>query len=931
MADSNLLTTKKNLREIKNNKKNINSIKQEFDNMIKIWNKKIQKIKFVNRNINDETYIILNIYNDLNKKYKEILVLCIKIIDSGKIIYDWKNNFSKLFLDKIFSLNEVIGYSILDFYYTLLNYIKNQQMPKFDIYEYIYFVLNIYVESINFFNRKIELILQDIILKNIISRKIFEFDKSSFDSYYSYDYYIDTYLKDTTTLNKNGKINISKLENKFLLDFKRSPTEYFFHTVQFNSNHYITDNNKEIHSSIAAIKGFTEEYLKNKKYEKKQNIYIKILQSLYQVIFNKCMYYLVNELILKYTGGNVIPEIVEKKYNIKEEGDNIIIECVNNINFCIIDENDSKKYFLNVIITIKIDILNNIIHEKISFIWTNETIRQAIDLWIKIGINGFISAPILEKIYDEKSLIYLLDEIYSKSSKTNKKIPEYHKKIVIINLNEKSKHFSHFDCFTYLCTILIKDPLFVLVSTQDSTTRLVKGESVSFQHILKEGLEILGYTYTIKDYDIKSFSYKSGFTRDVNRIRLYKKNVIENSSINNAVISKENSSLVVKLNYFDKYLFFNLNFIESNSEEEKFKYFFTLITRNIDIFDYQNRLTIPQNVLISVKKNIVENEKYKINHEILQSTLNKKKINQNIQNKFKKMENNGNINRKIMQEIQKRYNKIKKINDKILKIKKKDYNLIDLFINNYNIYFLSSININFLKNQEYGIINNSKITTYSKRNNIWDKVKLRKFNNKILQNNIIPQEHFKINPIYGITNNTNVERFSTNSYNSNNNQNFERLSNNSSNPNVERLSNNSSNSNNTNYFSTHGNNNENFGRLSNNSSNSNNTKYILARENSHSGGNRKFLINMKNIKNNNTLLSKLIDDYLDKKIVFNEKRPILSFTQTQKNKIIEYDNKIKIFKDGYRNQIYGFFSSLKNCGGNEMSLCAGLNNDVEII
>jgi hypothetical protein len=146
----------------------------------------------------------------------------------------------------------------------------------------------------------------------------------------------------------------------------------------------------------------------------------------------------------------------------------------------------------------------------------------------------------------------------------------------------------------------------------------------------------------------------------------------------------------------------------------------------------------------------------------------------------------------------------------------------------------------------------------------------------------------------------------------------------------------SSQSNNENFHSTY----ENYNLVTGNNSHSdrsnsenNNNFYNInsIKPNKISGGEGKNLINMKTMKNNNTLLSKLIDNYLEKKIVFNKKRPILSFTQTQKNKIKEYDNKIKIFKDGYRNQIYSFFSSLKNCGENEMSLCTGLNNDVEII
>ena len=58
MADS-LLTTKKNLRGIKNIKKNINSEKKKFDLLIEIWNKKIPGIILRSQNINGEIQVSL--------------------------------------------------------------------------------------------------------------------------------------------------------------------------------------------------------------------------------------------------------------------------------------------------------------------------------------------------------------------------------------------------------------------------------------------------------------------------------------------------------------------------------------------------------------------------------------------------------------------------------------------------------------------------------------------------------------------------------------------------------------------------------------------------------------------------------------------------------------------------------------------------------
>ena len=56
------------------------------------------------------------------------------------------------------------------------------------------------------------------------------------------------------------------------------------------------------------------------------------------------MYYLMICFIGKY--ADVQPENGEKKFNIKEKDDNIIIECINNINFYILGRKESKKYFL---------------------------------------------------------------------------------------------------------------------------------------------------------------------------------------------------------------------------------------------------------------------------------------------------------------------------------------------------------------------------------------------------------------------------------------------------------------------------------------------------------------------------------------------------------------------------------------------------------
>ena len=128
----------------------------------------------------------------------------------------------------------------------------------------------------------------------------------------------------------------------------------------------------------------------------------------------------------------------------------------------------------------------------------------------------------------------------------------------------------------------------------------------------------------------------------------------------------------------------------------------------------------------------------------------------------------------------------------------------------------------------------------------------------------------------------------------------------------------------------------NYNRFSSASSFSiNSSSNISGRSSIHSRKNRtnstNTLLSYGGSKNKKILLKNLIDNYLKKKIVFTQKRPILSFTQTQKNKIREYNNKITKFKRDYANNIYSFFLSLKNCGNNEMSLCTLEDNDIKIL
>jgi hypothetical protein len=586
------------------------SVVSMFNNQIKddiMRFSNVHGIKF--RFDNQKQLITLCIDND---KYIDVLhIFDIKAINgSNKRIYDWKNNFSLEFLNKIFSLQSEVAYSLLHFYYLLLEYntdIKNKY-NELELHEYIYFIMNSQIINSNFIKNikniknqnKIESIFESIINKNIFSTDFLKKNKSVFyDFCYSYDYFIQTRLIDSRTLNNNNKskINIEKLEGVVTLDISRLRDKYFIDGISYKenylknlSNHNVSNHNDSIF--FIKIKNLVKKFIEdNKNIEQTFNdIYIKILQSLYQALWSFSTLFFMKFLNnisngktvtisdikpehIKYIGQEKFNNFEEKKYvKISYVNNNIIIDS----NICLLayfqeedkDKGEDKiKIFLFIIINVKIDILNNKICFKHSFEWFDENTRK----------------------------MFLRNMKFKKMK---------NKRLAIINFDENNSEYNEYNYSKYVSDIEINPPLFVLVSTQNSTTKFKKGESVSFQHIMKEKLEKMGYSYRIKGKNIKDYDYglKKISGKPVDRLRLYKRNNISNNNINNIgidILQKKmlsNGTLCIKLKFKDngvekKYIFLNTNLLQQNNTSKTFEYIFDLLTTDNSFFQGNNRKT----------------------------------------------------------------------------------------------------------------------------------------------------------------------------------------------------------------------------------------------------------------------------------------------------------------------------------------------------
>ena len=159
-----------------------------------------------------------------------------------------------------------------------------------------------------------------------------------------------------------------------------------------------------------------------------------------------------------------------------------------------------KKYFIDFMKLLKIyyektssDDINNIyflLNNKLS----DESNEKLCILLIKL-INNINDVDNLNKIlkYINKNLI---DKIYIKIPiKKNETKKNYQKDFLLINFNEDKKSFNDDDASSMLIKILVEQPSFIVVSTQDCKT----GGKNHYQHLLGENLKNNGYTILIKN------------------------------------------------------------------------------------------------------------------------------------------------------------------------------------------------------------------------------------------------------------------------------------------------------------------------------------------------------------------------------------------------------------------------------------------------
>jgi hypothetical protein len=676
---------------IKNNRTSTNT--RSSTNIERIIQEISTKITDTKININVNTInniktIILCINNNTSTNICIDILHIIEITSNNgntKKIYDWKNNFSIEFLNKIFSLSSELAYSVLYFYHLLLEYNKkvhNKYNEELYLHEYIYFITNSNIGTPNFINNiknirnirnirnntdkdtKILSIFQSIIDKNIFSTDFLKKNKSDFYNFcYSYDYFIQYWLVAQDTLNENNKskINIKKLESEVYKDIDRTPYKYFISGEHFK--------NKDTSTFFKKIKDLRDKFIEDNKNigQLADNIYIKILQSLYQnlwsfstIFFSKLFnnnYYNsniytgeINQDDIKYIGKEKFNNLKEQiYYKLIYLNNNIIIES-SNVSRVYFVENRNKKenglkenglkenVFLYIIVNVKIDILNNKICFNHSFEWINENIRK----------------KFLEQLIDVKLKYKRLSLNWGQS---NNKYNNETKIFSIINFDEENKEYNYNSCFKYLKHIEENHPLFILVSTQNSTTKFKNGQSVSFQHIMKENLKKIWYSYTIKGKNIKDYDYglKKISGNPVDRLRLYKRNNISNEYINNVgidILQKKflsNGTLCIKLKFKDngikkRYIFLNTNLLDTklsretnlqgNSKDLKtFEYIFNLLTEDNNFFQGNNKKS--QNLIdlftegydIYFLGNIDLNFLQNINGNVIKSLKNKNKNN----------------------------------------------------------------------------------------------------------------------------------------------------------------------------------------------------------------------------------------------------------------------------------------------------------------
>lgn len=188
-------------------------------------------------------------------------------------------------------------------------------------------------------------------------------------------------------------------------------------------------------------------------------------------------------------------------------------------------ETKRKNYSQNLTLLLNNN-LNNESRDKLFYIIKNTIIKldnkedldylnkilKYIDNYVNLNydldsiIFSLLSNEDINNFFKNKNLI---NKIYQKIPiKRDETKKSYDKDFFIVNFNEEKKLFNNNDCHNIFVKILIEQPSFIIVSTQDCNL----GGKGHYQHLLGERLKINGYTILVKN------------TIDTMRMRIYYNN-----------------------------------------------------------------------------------------------------------------------------------------------------------------------------------------------------------------------------------------------------------------------------------------------------------------------------------------------------------------------------------------------------------------------
>jgi len=318
-------------------------------------------------------------------------------------------------------------------------------------------------------------------------------------------------------LNKNNKISLK------ILDFVNTTLDFFLNDKNIN------------------------EYIKNITENKLLMLSTIFVQQFYSNIIDKITF--VNEFINQNFESITINYKTDKKknsniptFNYIIEKERIILE-INYLLYFMKNNNDENIINIPFKISAELNIDSNEITIKFKSIINNKNDLDMLYLFNSIYFYMEINEQYkddqfkvemleyLKKIYnDNKSykIIYnLLKNVKSKddiiiilniiknklNNRSINKIPikrdetkqSYEKDFLLINFNEEKKSFDDNDCMSMLIKILVEQPSFIIISTQDCNP---KGKE-HYQHILGEKLKSNKYNILLKN------------TKDILRMRIY--------------------------------------------------------------------------------------------------------------------------------------------------------------------------------------------------------------------------------------------------------------------------------------------------------------------------------------------------------------------------------------------------------------------------